>query len=106
MFRTNISYAYKDNTITFAGHYIIASWGCGTACQMHALIDTKTGIAKPLLSRATSLGLDYRADSKLLIVNPGAKNHGGATASKTKFYLLEDDSLKAISKQDLHPTCK
>src|SRR5262249_16081404 len=27
----------------FAGHYIVATWGCGAGCVMGAIIDAKTG---------------------------------------------------------------
>src|SRR5438105_1150903 len=27
----------------FAGHYTVVTWGCGTECQMHAILDGRTG---------------------------------------------------------------
>lgn len=65
----NILYQYnllaKPN---FAGHFIIVSWGCGSPCQMNAIIDVKTG--NTIATINTSIGLDYLADSYLLVKNP------------------------------------
>ncbi|MCC8402908.1 hypothetical protein LJ655_13605 [Paraburkholderia sp. MMS20-SJTN17] len=65
--------------INFAGHYVLASWGCGAGCVMAAAIDKNSG-------RVTSLPftvsdwppditepLSYRADSCLLIAH-GSRN--------------------------------
>ena len=29
--------------VNFAGHYVVASWGCGTGCAQFAIIDAITG---------------------------------------------------------------
>lgn len=67
----------------FAGHYVLASWGCGASCTMSAAIDAKTGgitwlpftvccwepnIREPL---------DFRPDSSLLIVH-GSRDEQGS----------------------------
>jgi hypothetical protein len=41
-FRTRLREAAKRGA-DFAGHYTIASWGCGTGCLGWAVIDQKTG---------------------------------------------------------------
>ena len=41
-FRTRLREAAKGKP-NFAGHYIVASWGCGAGCLMGAVIDAKTG---------------------------------------------------------------
>ena len=30
--------------VNFAGHYIVAGWGCGTGCFSGAIIDARTGV--------------------------------------------------------------
>jgi hypothetical protein len=57
------------NGPNFAGHYTVASWGCGTECQMHAVLDARTGkvVTFGVLS---SFGLGYTVRSALLVVNP------------------------------------
>lgn len=53
----------------FAGAYTIALWGCGTQCQSWAIVDARTGrvYGNPFDSE---LGVEYRRDSRLLVVNP------------------------------------
>ncbi len=70
-FRTVLKQGAEQG-INFAGHYTIVTWGCGTACQVLAVIDVKTGqIYFPEI--VASVGFEYRSDSSLLVVNP-AKN--------------------------------
>ncbi len=48
MYRTRLKYAIKHGKSTFAGHYIVTAWGCGTGgCNTGAIIDAKTGQAYP-----------------------------------------------------------
>jgi hypothetical protein len=42
MFRTILREAAKEQP-NFAGHYILAAWGCGAGCLMGAVIDANTG---------------------------------------------------------------
>jgi hypothetical protein len=42
MYRTRLREAAKEEP-NFAGHYILATWGCGAQCLMGAVIDAKTG---------------------------------------------------------------
>lgn len=55
--------------VDFAGHYAVASWGCGTECQRHAVVDSITGriVAFGLTSQ---IGVAHRASSTLLTTNP------------------------------------
>ena len=41
-YRTRLREAARE-TPNFAGHYIIAAWGCGAGCLMGAVIDANTG---------------------------------------------------------------
>jgi hypothetical protein len=42
MFRTRLRVGAKGK-VDFAGHYVLATWGCGTQCLMGAAIDVRTG---------------------------------------------------------------
>src|SRR5262249_38346996 len=42
MYRTMLREAASKKP-DFAGHYIVATWGCGAGCVMGAIIDAKTG---------------------------------------------------------------
>src|ERR1035437_9384379 len=87
MFRTMLREQAKGSP-NCAGHYVIATWGCGTGCISVAIIDQQTGTVRDgpfgTLPRATlylgpppdpdSTGLLYRSDSRLLIAR-GCPNH-------------------------------
>lgn len=67
-FRTLLQAASKEGT-NFAGHYALATWGCGTSCQTIAMVDLVSGrVYFPDFGAA--LGVGHRADSTLLVVNP------------------------------------
>jgi len=56
--------------INFAGYYTFISIGCGTACQINFIVNRKTG--KIYKSFSSSLGVEFKKTSKLLIKNVGA----------------------------------
>src|SRR5438552_7000827 len=41
-FRTNLREGLSGG-VNFAGHFILATWGCGSSCQQSGIIDGKTG---------------------------------------------------------------
>jgi len=55
--------------VDFAAYYTVVTWGCGSNCQVLALIDRRTGrVSFPDLPLA--LGAAYSKESSLLVVNP------------------------------------
>lgn len=56
--------------INFAGQYTLVTWGCGSPCQSGVVVDRKTG--KIFSGYVTSLGSEFRKDSKMTIRNVGA----------------------------------
>lgn len=80
-YRTLMREQLKEAGVNFAGHYTVASAGCGTGCSISAIIDARTGRAyfPEALFGWTSIMGDYdipdseeqrsfRADSRLLQV--------------------------------------
>lgn len=67
-YRTRLREGYKADSANFAGHYTFVFFGCGSPCQGSLVIDRKTG--KVYDSPSASLGYDFRANSRMLIVNP------------------------------------
>jgi hypothetical protein len=107
-FEYEISYAYKNSEVNFAGTYIIATWGCGSPCQSHAIINTQNGVAN-FIPFTTSLGMLYQANSSLLIVNPemnSEKESMPFLIGETKFFHFERDSLKEIPSNQIPSLCK
>ena len=79
-FRTNLSNALKEG-VNFAGHYNLATWGCGTNCSDSGIIDTRTGkVYFPKELEGIGIGfceidyentepLVYKPDSRLLVLS-------------------------------------
>jgi len=100
LFRTMLRDNAK-NGVNFAGHYIAATWGCGSACWSFAIIDARTGQVYFIPSLLTVGGFGYahedliqfRKDSRLLIV-VGAPNDEGYVGRR--YYVWKDNRLKMI----------
>jgi hypothetical protein len=60
--------AGADGPPDFAGGFRIVSWSCGTQCTTGVVIDFRDGSLHTLPT--AELGLEYRLESALLIVNP------------------------------------
>jgi hypothetical protein len=96
----------------FAGHYRVASWGCGTSCAMFAVVDLKTGrvmttreffalsgdyLAADDFLRGTKSddwGFRYKNDSSLLVVL-GAPNEDESKAG-AYYFILQGERLRLI----------
>jgi hypothetical protein len=77
VFRTRIREAAADGP-NFGGHYRITTWGCGLGCSMGAVVNVKTGHVMMLPATVAEWPVDkrpfeYRADSRLLVMN-GIRN--------------------------------
>jgi hypothetical protein len=72
-FRTVIKEGVKRG-VNFAGHYCIVQWGCGTLCQSWVIVDLDNGKIYDGIS--TCRGLDYRSDSRLIILDPPDGKNG------------------------------
>ena len=86
-FRTRLSAALREGRVTFAGHYILTGWGCGTGCISTAIIDALTGrVYFPEPIGGIAVGddengnyvenpIDFRKNSRLVVVHgtPGTQ---------------------------------
>ena len=59
-----------DPKLLFGGRFMFAETFCGSPCQVAQILDVVTGASYS--APAAFLGYEYRPDSRLLIVNPGA----------------------------------
>lgn len=105
MFRTRLAQWAKEKP-NFAGHYILATWGCGADCTQISIIDAKTGkiyhpdgvnsnvtanIHADLWSAGT---IQFHRDSRLLVLI-------GMPEERTKdrgisYYVWEKNRLRRI----------
>jgi hypothetical protein len=66
-FITIITDTYAHTKLNFGGFYTLVAWGCGAPCQECALVDWRDG--KVYDGPNAALGFDFRANSRMLIVN-------------------------------------
>jgi hypothetical protein len=107
-FRTAIRNALR-NGANFAGHYAIATWGCGTACQDWAIVDVKTGRvhSEPTLRPIDvihGVGLVFQRDSNLLAIL-GAP-HEDPSREGASFYVWQHATLKLKSFVPKRNSCR
>ena len=96
-FRTRLSEAMKGG-VNFAGHYIVAGWGCGTGCTNAAIIEARTGdVIWPdqFANIDASYGegysdeqLEFKKNSRLLIIHgrPGSRNENAKIPPSGDYY--------------------
>lgn len=68
MFITATKYGVRKSGVNFAGKFCFVYWGCGSSCQISAVVDMESGIVYNGLT--SGLGYKFKKDSKILIVNP------------------------------------
>ena len=99
-FRTAIKYDYDNPEALFAGHYTFATWGCGSPCQMHVLIDRRSG--KIYDAPDSSVGSEFKKDSRMLIINPPEENgyfYNDCSYCKPEIYIL-NEKTKLFEKKE------
>lgn len=107
MFRTRISNAGKLGYPNFANHYIVETWGCGTSCQLGAIINALTGQVMDLPLAA--FGYRHTLDSRVLVVNPVDPfdkeecNMVKQMGEKTYYFLVQSDRLIRLKSES--PKC-
>ncbi|MDR5882102.1 hypothetical protein [Caballeronia sp. LZ032] len=100
-YATQISTAARGK-INFAGHYILAEWGCGAGCVMAAAIDSNTGKVVMLPFTVSDWPLDiteplaYRKDGALLTVH-GSRNEQG---QGTYYYRFDGSAFTPVKTTD------
>jgi hypothetical protein len=100
-YRTVLRDSVKESGVNFAGHYTLATWGCGTNCNQMAVVDVKTGqtyFTPGLMSVVMGVpnqSLDmteFKANSRLLKVvgRTNGKDYG------TWFYEWKNNQFKLV----------
>jgi hypothetical protein len=80
-YRTRIREAVQEG-MNFAGHYVMATWGCGVVCTMGAVVDLRTGAVTMLpfticcYQDDVNLPIEYGPDSRLVVFT-GRRNEKG-----------------------------
>lgn len=100
-FKTRLKQALKGKP-NFAGHYIVTSWGCGTGCEVGAIIDAKTGktyffpfpIGQDNEVDEDFRPIEFRLGSKLIIFS-GFRVDKDEDAG-ARFYKFENGQFKFL----------
>lgn len=71
LYRTQLRDAVTGEP-TFAGHFVIADWGCGTECQSFAAIDRRSGSVF-MFEATVTYDIDYRFDSRMILIDSPIK---------------------------------
>ncbi|SFE03135.1 hypothetical protein [Paracidovorax konjaci] len=83
-YATQLRRAAKE-PVNFAGHYVLASWGCGAGCVTGGVIDARTGSVTLLPFTVSDWPLDvteplaFRKNSCILVVQGSRNETGGGT---------------------------
>jgi hypothetical protein len=91
----------------FAGHFTIVSWGCGTGCNSFVIVDAASGqiywtapfstIGMPYEGAKSGReygGLDYKADSRLLVADGCPEDDNDKCG--THYYEWRNGSFRSI----------
>lgn len=88
--------------INFAGHYVLATWGCGSGCVMGGAIDTMTGHVVMLPFSVSNWPIQvveplaFQKDSALLIIQ-GSRNEQGSGIHYYQFDGSQFNLLKTVN---------
>jgi hypothetical protein len=102
IFRTPLTEASRQPP-NFAGHYVLATWGCGTECIMGAAVDVVTGKVVWLpASICCAQGIDKnfqpivaRIDSRLIVLSGPRNKQDGDDAAH--YYSIEGDRFLFVA---------
>ena len=98
-FRTRITEAYKTNEVSFAGHYVLSTFGCGASCIMGFMVDVRDGkiYDLPLGEENSCLFAEDRvlctSTSKLFVSGVCKQNYENKKVYY-KAYLWDEDKKK------------
>ncbi|WP_157763738.1 hypothetical protein [Paraburkholderia aromaticivorans] len=89
--------------VNFAGHYVLATWGCGSGCVTAAAIDSKSGRVSSLPFTVSNWPMDvtaplsYRTNSCLLVVR-GSRNE--STDRGTYYYAFDGKAFTLLKSKN------
>ncbi len=116
MFRSQFLWALRRRP-NFAGHYRVATWGCGTQCMAGGIVDLATGQLHPLPGSLGTTGWEKwmfcvslfgdsaiakavktRVDSRLLIIRcADATGRDDGSYEHTSYFAFEDNTFRKVA---------
>lgn len=90
----------------FAGHYTVVTWGCGSNCEVNAVVDARTGRAYD--GFGDERGTDFKINSSLIVADAGRPADGSrddpTTTLPVRYYVWQDNHFKLIYEQSCSDT--
>lgn len=117
MYRTVIN-AEVEEGANFAGHYRLATWGCGTNCYGYAVIDLRSGKIieyQPVFQFISETGFSSSATSNIMTFNPRAafetdnrsnaqlaREEGSAARGRIYYQMTDEGYLNTLCIENYH----
>lgn len=81
----------------FAGVFSIVTWGCGSQCQSHIVLDRRTGrmISDTLLDFSCHEP-EFRLNSTLVIMAPDTATFGPCSDGPTRYFRWSGDHFESV----------
>jgi ankyrin repeat protein len=90
----------------FAGHYTVVTWGCGSNCEVNAIVDAPTGLVYD--GFGDERGADFKINSNLMIADPGRPaddNTDNPTIKlPVRYYVWQENRFTLIYEQSCSDT--
>ncbi|MGH9770529.1 MAG: hypothetical protein ACRD4Q_02330 [Candidatus Acidiferrales bacterium] len=100
MFRTRLRTA-AGQPPNFAGHYVVAEWGCGTDCALGGIVDLKNGRVTWLPGSTGDVGNSpryvFQPLSRLLEVNGYPDEMHMTGPFRARYYVMRHDRLSLMA---------
>lgn len=117
MYRTVIN-AEVEEGANFAGHYRLATWGCGTSCYGYAVVDLRTGKMleyQPVFQFLSETGFSSSVTSNIMTFNPRtepepdkrsntqlAREEGSAARGRIYYQMTDAGYLHTLCIENYH----
>jgi hypothetical protein len=96
-FRTRLREGAAEGP-NFAGHLTIITWGCGTQCMSHALVDARSGrVYSDTTLDFSCHDPEFRRNSTLVIQRGDTTTFGECSATATRFFRWTGDRFIDIT---------
>lgn len=111
LYEDRFKWTVENQTVNFAGRYIVTTWSCGSTCLFGTVLDAKTGKPswwKVRLNYSVAKPVEYRLNSSLIILS-GCRGDNDDEKTGTHYFRLKSGRfvhLKSVpSKQRPKPDC-
>jgi hypothetical protein len=96
-FPTVLRRGVRQNGVNFAGWFALVKWGCGSNCELFAIVDLRNGRVYHDSAFVLARGAQYRADSALFVANPRYPDADNFLADiPTSYWVWQNRALSCL----------